>query len=415
AEKPDYVFVPGDLTKDGAKSSHEGLAAFFKKMEDVGIQVVVIDGNHDINNTHAVKFDGDNSYKVTYVTPGDFKTIYADYGYNQASVKHANSLSYVYPLDNNTVLIAMDVCRYADNVANDKPTTAGGFTPELYDWVMTQIKAAKNENKTVLGMMHHGMLEHYVGQKTIFGEYVIDGYDTVSTALAEAGMNVVFTGHYHAQDVVGKTTTNSFIYDIETGSTVTYPCPYRVIEITADNKMEITGKKIMNIDYDLGGAADFQAYAKDFIESGLATITKAMLTSAPYNLDEATAAMIEPAITETFIAHYEGNEGTPSAATQAALNQLKNYPDATIAMAGAALAGMWNDLEPDDWTYTIDLNVDPNNAATLSEANISVYPNPVAELLFVEGEFEGSNTSMKIYSLDGKVVYAKTLNENKNQ
>ena len=51
----------------------------------------------------------------------------------------------------------------------------------------------------------------------------------VRKALMEAGVRVVFTGHFHIQDVAkdyNETRTDS-IYDVSTGSTVTYPCPFR--------------------------------------------------------------------------------------------------------------------------------------------------------------------------------------------
>lgn len=59
-------------------------------------------------------------------------------------------------------------------------------------------------------------------------------------------MNVVFTGHYHAQDItMERWDDETFIFDVETGSFVTYPCPLREVKIAADtmlvtNLQEIT-------------------------------------------------------------------------------------------------------------------------------------------------------------------------------
>ena len=77
--------------------------------------------------------------------------------------------------------------------------------------------------------MHHGILEHYAGQSLFFGDYVIQNWPTVSATLAQAGLPLVFTGHYHAQDVTQQTSglnnenSSPFIFDAETGSLLTYP------------------------------------------------------------------------------------------------------------------------------------------------------------------------------------------------
>ena len=56
--------------------------------------------------------------------------------------------------------------------------------------------------------------------------------------LSTLGVSLVFTGHFHAQDITRRTFDNGrrTLYDIETGSTVTAPCPYRRVAITADQK-----------------------------------------------------------------------------------------------------------------------------------------------------------------------------------
>ena len=46
-------------------------------------------------------------------------------------------------------------------------------------------------------------------------------------------MQYVFTGHMHANDIASITTENgNTLYDIETGSVVTYPSPARSVTIT---------------------------------------------------------------------------------------------------------------------------------------------------------------------------------------
>ncbi len=116
----DFIIVPGDLTKDGAKVSHEALADYFKEIETAGIQIFVTPGNHDINNPHALQYDSEAVQAVATVSPEEFKTIYADYGFDEAIAKDDHSLSYVAEPVDGVWIIAMDICKYANSIIADK-------------------------------------------------------------------------------------------------------------------------------------------------------------------------------------------------------------------------------------------------------------------------------------------------------
>ena len=59
--KPDLTLVTGDLTKDGELASHQLVAEKLQGLVDAGIQVLVVPGNHDINNPDAKTYDGDDT------------------------------------------------------------------------------------------------------------------------------------------------------------------------------------------------------------------------------------------------------------------------------------------------------------------------------------------------------------------
>lgn len=349
AEQPDIVLIPGDLTKDGELSSHQKLASYFQLLEDEGIEVFVIPGNHDINNPHAFAFDGSDMIPVSTVTPEEFSTIYANYGFNQAFAHDPHSLTYIVEPVPGLWIFGMDVCKYDDNYVLGRPETGGRFKTETLEWISERMLEGKNSNKRMIGMMHHGLTEHYQGQSVLFSEYVIEDWQTLSVSMADMGMKAVFTGHYHAQDIVGMTTpAGNTIYDIETGSMVTYPCPYRIVEITNNNNVAVTSGVIESIDYDLGGL-DFQTYAFNYISTGLPILVNYILTNPPYNLDPATAALMTPVVTEAFIAHYAGNEGNPSPQSQAVINYLLSVPQ--YQMFGMMIMSIWNDPAPDDLEF----------------------------------------------------------------
>ena len=57
-ERPSALVLSGDITMNGERLNHEELAARLKRVQDAGIQVLVIPGNHDINNHDASVYYG---------------------------------------------------------------------------------------------------------------------------------------------------------------------------------------------------------------------------------------------------------------------------------------------------------------------------------------------------------------------
>ncbi|MHC4799469.1 MAG: metallophosphoesterase family protein, partial [Planctomycetota bacterium] len=58
----EFVIVPGDLTKDGELSSHRQFADYMYLLEAHGIDVFIVPGNHDVNNPHAYRYEGDQEF-----------------------------------------------------------------------------------------------------------------------------------------------------------------------------------------------------------------------------------------------------------------------------------------------------------------------------------------------------------------
>lgn len=76
--------LTGDLTFNGARKSHEDLAGKLAKIESAGIPVLVISGNHDLDNRYAASFSGDGYELVPGVSPAGFEGLYAAFGYEDA-------------------------------------------------------------------------------------------------------------------------------------------------------------------------------------------------------------------------------------------------------------------------------------------------------------------------------------------
>lgn len=301
----EFVLIPGDMTKDGTRVSHEMFAALISELEVKGKKVYVVPGNHDISNGHAHSFQGDREIPVENVNPFQYLEIYHEFGYSEALHKDGYSLSYVVePVDGLWVL-GLDACRYLENEPGHHPVTDGAFKRETLAWIESIAEMAAQENKTMIAFMHHGILEHYQKQNRFFGEYVVDNHKKVSKQFASLGINVVFTGHYHAQDITLKKWNNGdFIIDVETGSLVTYPCPLREV-IIADKRMQIASQFIKSIPM---YPENFPAYSRAYVHAGIAGIAEEVMMSMW--LKQEDAQKLSGQIGDAFIAHYEGDEPT---------------------------------------------------------------------------------------------------------
>ena len=286
-DNPDILLVSGDLTKDGEIQGHRDLASKFQKLEDeTDIEVFVINGNHDLYNyTDACTFENGQKESAETTEQDDFKTIYANFGYNgdynaqyfenpnAAQGELAGQMSYTVDLGKFRI-VAIDSCCYSPDGGNGM-----GTDEDLMPWVVDQIKDAEEAGDTVIGLMHHGVVPHFQGEEDLLYEYVVDNWQNVATQFADAGMRYVFTGHMHANDITQYTSVSgNTITDLETGSLSSWMSPQRHVTITKGEALSdgtnrtkesfsVTSHSVKSIDFtDHNGQIqhieDFRAYTQ---------------------------------------------------------------------------------------------------------------------------------------------------------
>lgn len=351
-ESVSFVLAPGDLTKDGEQASHIMAANYLKQLKDAGKKVYVVPGNHDVRNGHSYRYVGDGKERVPSVTAREFADIYADYGYKDALFRDSASLSYVSEPVAGLWLLAMDDCRYDENIEDKESITDGKFKPATLKWIEEMLSKAARENKAVIGMVHHGIMEHYIGQEKNYGEYIVDSAPDVSRMLAAYNVRMVFTGHYHSQDitVASYPDTGKFVFDLETGSLVTYPCPYRVVSIDASQKAAVTVKMVTSIK---SHPQDFPQYARKYLEDGIAGI--ATKTIMGYKVDKPEAEMLSKQVAQAFVAHYSGDEIIKPGQQLIQEGGLSPMGWFVIQYRKDLIVGLWNDRPPQDNNVTLDL------------------------------------------------------------
>jgi predicted phosphodiesterase len=348
-EKPDLVLISGDLTKDGELVSHKSL---LKQLQILGlnhIKVLVIPGNHDINNPDAKLFNGDNATSVATITPENFKSLYTDYGYKTAIARDPNSLSYVSEPVKDLRILALDANEYYNN-SPVYCVVAGNIKDATMEWAKKQLADAKAKGKTVIGMMHHGIVEHFMGESVIFPDYLVDNWGARADEFMKAGLKVMFTGHFHANDATQRNLGNLSLVDIETGSPVIYASPYRIINLV-NNKLYIKTDHVEHINYPGLNGVPFPDFEKAFSLNGFEIQAKYMLMSAPYNVPEDVATQISPVFAEAMMAHFAGDETLSAEANEEIQAISAISPD-----LANIIYGLYTDLPPKDNDLIVDLN-----------------------------------------------------------
>ena len=242
---PDLVIIPGDLTKDGELVSHQLVVKTLSRLRSANIPVVVVPGNHDIDNPKGYYFDGDNTRPAERTSPEQFKALYADFGYNQAYAKDPASLSFVCEPLEGLVLLCIDTNKYEENKYKEKGDeknynqTSGRIRPATLTWMLAEADKARALGKQVVLIQHHNIVQHYDAQSTLQSDYIIADYENLSKQMMKHGIHMAFTGHTHLQDIaqyrtIADNAQPDSLVDVATGSVISYPNPWRTIKVNND-------------------------------------------------------------------------------------------------------------------------------------------------------------------------------------
>lgn len=322
-EKVNLVLITGDMTKDGELTSHKGVIQRLDRLAKNGIKVLVVPGNHDVDNKQAFSYDGDKATPVQNITAVDFKNLYNNFGYADALYTDSYSLSYVSePLPGLRVICIDEFCSLNKS--------------ETKSWLYRQLDSAKVCGKKVVCMMHRNVVEHFDYEGT-FTNYMTNDFAGIQQKMLDSGVSMVFTGHFHANDIAmavqagGSTSSGDIptsgqagdnkspnnistsgqagdnkspiniptsgqaggnqssnnnptsgqaegrqLYDVETGSLTAYPSPYRLIEFTG-NAFNIKTGFIDSIGEKLEGNVDFKTYSRREAEKQVSETVKYLL------------------------------------------------------------------------------------------------------------------------------------------
>ncbi|MCI9361128.1 MAG: metallophosphoesterase [Hungatella sp.] len=260
--RPQALIITGDLTLEGERQSHEALAERLGKIESNGIPVLVIPGNHDLNNPKAAAYKGTEVVPATRTTPEEFVSIYGAFGYDEAVSRDPASLSYVAELKDGTWLLMLDSCQY-----ENENLVGGMIRTETYEWIDEMLDTAWDEDHPVIVVAHHNLFEE---SRVYENNCTIEHAEELIERLSDRGISLFLSGHLHVQHYLSSEEYG--IDEIVTGALSMSPCLYGVLNYfgpeeytyhTERLKVSQWAKRKGNPDPNL---QNFESYADSFLQ-----------------------------------------------------------------------------------------------------------------------------------------------------
>ena len=274
AQKPEALILTGDLSFNGETASHEALAEKLRAVEAAGVPVLVVPGNHDLDNASAAAFSGESSSRVPSASAEDFRRIYAAFGYDGALSEDPDSLSYAAALNDTTRVLMLDF-----NTRHDPC----GISRKNLKWVKAQLEDARRAGVHVLAAGHQNLF-----QQTMFREgYVIAGAEKLAALFRDFDVPLYLSGHLHCQHWK----TEKGLTEIATSALSVSPCQYGVLTCdksgihyeTRETDVSARAESLRKTDPAL---RDFASYAADYFDARGRRQVPENLALFPYTPEE---------------------------------------------------------------------------------------------------------------------------------
>lgn len=253
----DFLLLPGDLTQHGELENHQWL---IDRLAKLPYPVYVIPGNHDL---------------VKPAHLAEFPRLYQNFGYG-------DRLYYVQEIFPNVKLVGLN-----SNNFNAQGEQVGVVDQAQLRWLEGVL--ADSVGALILVMVHHNVVEHLPQQKRnpLGRRYMLGNADQLCELLHRFGVKLVFTGHLHVQDIA--LCDRYGLYDITTGSLVSFPHPYRVLEYV-DGKLKIESHVVRS----LPDCADLQYFSREWMGDRAVPFVMKLLTEPPLSMQTELAQVMAP-------------------------------------------------------------------------------------------------------------------------
>jgi len=265
----DFLLLPGDLTQNGEPDNHAWLQ---ERLSQLPFPAYVIPGNHDVPSRLP---------DVHSIALADFPHYYRKFGYDDP-----NQLYYTCQLLPGVRLIGLN-----SNCFDEQGQQVGLLDDTQLEW-LREVLAATDD--LVLVMVHHNVVEHLPNQSRheLGRRYMLENAPKLLQLLREFGVQLVFTGHLHVQDIAHC----DRVYDITTGSLVSYPHPYRVLQFHQDhhsrNWLQIESHRVESVP----NMPALQQISRKWMGDRSLPFMLKLLTQPPLSLPQNEAEKLAPSL-----------------------------------------------------------------------------------------------------------------------
>lgn len=244
-KETNVILIPGDLVYRGEYQSHIGFRERLYKLKEQGKRIYIITARHDYcEDGEPVEFDGDKTVPVKGMPRAELRDFYKDFGFGNAISEHSESMSYVAQIADGIRLLAL-------NCDGDCKGFKGLWDDQM-KWALEEIKKAHESGNYIFAMTHYPLLP-FSPVMNLIGDAKLTDWEKRAREFADAGLDLIFTGHMHAQAITDYTTEKgNTITDVQTGCFVGCPCAYRKVTFE-DNTVIIKSYTINDFDYDKQG------------------------------------------------------------------------------------------------------------------------------------------------------------------
>ncbi|MBN3961233.1 metallophosphoesterase [Nostoc sp. NMS8] len=277
----DFLLLPGDLTQHGEPENHAWLQ---QCLAELPFPVYVVPGNHDVPVLLA------DQQSIAFA---DFPYYYTKFGYEDPQ-----QIYYIRELLPGVKLIGLN-----SNSFNDQGEQVGCLDAKQLRW-LEEVLAASGDD-LVLVMVHHNVVEHLPNQSNhpLANRYMLSNSAELLQLLRRYGVKLVFTGHLHVQDIA----YSDGVYDITTGSLVSYPHPYRVLEFHQDRQgkewLQILSHRVESVPE----FPDLQQSSRQWMGDRSFPFLIKLLTHSPLNLPLSQAKELAPGLRDFWATIADGD------------------------------------------------------------------------------------------------------------
>lgn len=254
---PDALILSGDLTFNGAVLSHEELAKRLRRIFQEGIPVLVIPGNHDLDNPNAAKFEGYSFEKTDSESAEGFRSLYYDLGPDQSDSAAPDSLSYLYSITDKLKVLMLDTNSVSQN----------HISGQTMKWIREVLKKSSGEGAEVIAVSHQNLYQHSPLFQT---QFRINEADELAQVYEKYHVIVNLSGHMHIQHMVSgdgkpfcaEMPAGDGVPEIATSSLAVNPLQYGVIQV-ADGQFHYENESVDAVTYLKEHESEFAALDPD--------------------------------------------------------------------------------------------------------------------------------------------------------